>query len=309
MPNVEQLKNETHFNTHVIRLREVSVRRNGQTLINRLNWSVQYGERWAVLGTNGAGKSTLLHLLAARLYPTTGTVDLFGKRLGQVDVSTIFSKIGWISPLLEQFFTETDTPRGILQSAANGHIRLPAHMLQSMPFDVTSPQVTNVESTPAMAPEQQRMRTALWASIVTLTQIDALLDRWWGTLSSGEKKRVLLARALMGSPQLFIFDEATNGLDVFAREAWLKWMKEILGRDEQKTVVYVTHHSEEITDFFTHVLLIRQGEAFFAGKRETALEETLLQAFYDRPVRIRWHEGRPFIVPISQDLHTKDNDR
>lgn len=289
---------EPSSEARVIHLHDVSVRRNGQTLLNRLHWSVHFGERWAVLGTNGAGKSTLLHLLAARLYPTVGTVELFGKRLGQVDVGTIFPKIGWISPMLEQFFNETDTPRGILQSAATGHIRLPMHMVGRVPFDLASPQGLNDALTSATHHTKHR-RAQWWSSIVTLTQIDTLLDRWWGTLSSGEKKRVLLARALMGSPQLFIFDEATNGLDVFAREAWLTWIKELFNDDDHMAIVYVTHHSEEITDLFTHVLLIRQGEVFFAGRREEALEEKRLHAFYDRPVRISWHEGRPFIVPVS----------
>ncbi|MBE3594950.1 MAG: ATP-binding cassette domain-containing protein [Candidatus Carbobacillus altaicus] len=279
------------FNKDIIHLHEVSVRREGKTLLKRLNWAVKHGERWAVLGTNGAGKSTLLNLLAARLYPSEGTVRLFGQRLGHVDVSHIFPKIGWISPTLEHFFTDTDTPRMIIQSGIKGHIRLPQHLHGTLLLDV--------DKRALVSGEEERLRLPFFETIVTLTRLDELIERSWGTLSSGEKKRVLLARALLGSPQLFIFDEASSGLDLFAREDWLKLLGTLFQTDDHRTIVYVTHHSEEMTDLFTHVLLIRRGEVFFAGRREEALQETILRAFYERPVRITWQDGRPFIQPVA----------
>jgi iron complex transport system ATP-binding protein len=115
-----------------------------------------------------------------------------------------------------------------------------------------------------------------------------LQDRLYQTCSQGEKQKLLIARALMASPQLLILDEPCNGLDFLSREALLLSIKQLAAQPDAPHMLYVTHHTEEILPIFTHTLLIRRGEIFMQGKTKEVLSSMHLSEFFETPVSVRW---------------------
>ena len=113
-----------------------------------------------------------------------------------------------------------------------------------------------------------------------------LLGRIYASLSQGEKQLLLIARSLMESPEILILDEATSGLDLFAREKLLTQIEQITSLPNAPTIIYVTHHAEEITRSFTHVLLLKKGNIIAKGPKNEVLTEEILSDFYDQPVSI-----------------------
>jgi iron complex transport system ATP-binding protein len=114
-----------------------------------------------------------------------------------------------------------------------------------------------------------------------------------GTLSQGERKKVMLARSLMADPKLLIMDEPCAGLDLYEREKMLAEIDRL--RQRNITVVYVTHHVEEIMPLFTHVALIREGRIAAAGNKHDVLTQDTIKHTYDIPVDIQWDHDRPWI--------------
>ncbi|QZA32961.1 ATP-binding cassette domain-containing protein [Hydrogenibacillus sp. N12] len=254
----------------IVALEGVSVVRDGRPLLQDVTWRVAPGERWAVLGLNGAGKSTLLRLLSGRLFPTRGTVRLFGHRLGTVPVEALQAKIGWIGGELKEAFGP-ESPREIVALGRRGAVRPPER--------------------PAPA-----VLAAAGETLAAVGLDGAAMDRPYATLSDGERARTLLARALFSDPALFVFDEPTAGLDLFAREALLETIDRRLSQTNG-AAVYVTHHLEEVLPLFDRVLLLRRGEVFFAGPRSEALTEGRLRAFYGRPIRLYRFGDRVWALP------------
>lgn len=134
-----------------------------------------------------------------------------------------------------------------------------------------------------------------------LKSIDAerLIGRTYASLSQGERQLLLIARSLMESPELLILDEATVGLDLLARERLLKHLHTICQLDNAPAIIYVTHHAEEITADFTHVLLLKDGKVIGSGPKAQVLTEETLGSFYGNQVElVPLGEERLFIKPV-----------
>ena len=123
-----------------------------------------------------------------------------------------------------------------------------------------------------------------------------LIGRSYASLSQGEKQLLLIARSLMEEPELLILDEATSGLDLFARERLLNQIKKITQMDQAPTILYVTHHVEEIISALDHVLLLKEGEIIAQGPKEDIFQKEVMDRFYPQPVElIELGDGRYFI--------------
>jgi len=120
-----------------------------------------------------------------------------------------------------------------------------------------------------------------------------LADQPLGTLSQGERKKIMLARALMTSPQILIMDEPCSGLDLFERERLLETVNQL--SEDKITVLYVTHHIEEIMPMFTHVALIDNGKLIASGPKADVLTEANLLKAFQVPVALEWYQDRPWI--------------
>ena len=124
------------------------------------------------------------------------------------------------------------------------------------------------------------------------------LNRHYFNLSQGEKRRALIARALMNQPKLLILDEPCTGLDLLARERLLQQMEELAKTTQQ--LIYVTHYIEEITPIITHVLLLKDGHIVSQGPKEEVLTSERLTQTFQVPIQLHWQDQRPWITIHSQ---------
>jgi iron complex transport system ATP-binding protein len=245
----------------------VAVRRGATTLLHDIDWTVELDERWVVLGPNGAGKTTLLRLAAAELHPTTGTVHVLGERLGRVNVFELRTRIGITSAAFGLRVPNGETVRDVVVSAGWGVI---GRWREA--YD---------------AADTQRADDLLAAM-----GVGALADREYGTLSEGERKRTLIARALMTDPELILFDEPAAGLDLGGREDLVGRLAALAADPDAPASVLVTHHVEEIPVGYSHGLLLREGGVVAAGLLDDVLTDENLSKTFNLPLQVERRGGR-----------------
>ncbi|HEX9999705.1 MAG TPA: ABC transporter ATP-binding protein [Actinoplanes sp.] len=224
----------------VIAFDRVSVVRTGNYLVRSLSWQVELDERWVVLGPNGAGKTTLLNLASARLHPSRGTAYVLGERLGRTDVNELRTRIGLSTGQFGERVPPDERVVDVVVTAA---------------WSVVGRWRENYDPQ-----DEARARRLL-----DQMGMGALAERTFGTLSEGERKRTLIARALMTDPELMLLDEPTAGLDLGGREDLIGRLTELAEDPDAPAMVLVTHHVEEIPPGFTHGMLLREGTIVAAG--------------------------------------------
>lgn len=251
----------------VLQLEQVSVRRGAKTLLDRIDWTVELDERWAVLGPNGAGKTTLLQIAAALMHPSDGEAYLLGERIGAVNVFELRPRIGFASAALAQRIPHDELVSDVVVSAGYSVIG--------------------------------RWREAYGRLDVRRAQrllerfgVGELAQRHYGTLSEGERKRVQIARALMADPEMLLLDEPAAGMDLGGREDLLGRLSVLAADPDAPATVLVTHHVEEIPPDFTHVLLLRAGAVVAAGLTRDVLTAENLSATFGLPITLRNEAGR-----------------
>ncbi|GAA0279519.1 ABC transporter ATP-binding protein [Streptomyces polychromogenes] len=251
----------------VLELVDVSVVREGRALVDQVSWSVKEGERWVILGPNGAGKTTLLNLASSYLFPTKGSATILGSTLGKPgsDVFELRPRIGVAGIALADKLPKRQTVLQTVLTAAYG---------------MTATWQEEYEEV-----DEQRAR----AFLDRLGMSD-YLDRKFGTLSEGERKRTLIARALMTDPELLLLDEPAAGLDLGGREDLVRRLGRLARDPMAPSMVMVTHHVEEIAPGFTHVLMIRQGKVVTAGPIELELTSRNLSLCFGLPLIVERNE-------------------
>lgn len=251
----------------VLTLSDVSLHRGTTQILSHVSWSVQEGQHWVLLGPNGAGKTTVSRLASARLFPSSGSVEVLDETLGRVDLAELHPRIGVTSSALAQTILGGETVLSVVLSASYGRIGVWREEYDD--FDV------------------ERARALLDA-----LGAGELAQRRWASLSSGERKRVEIARALMPDPELLILDEPASGLDVAGRELLLAALTEIIAAPGSPTMVLVTHHLEEIPVGFTHALALREGQVVGAGTLGEVLIDEVMSATFGLPLEITADRGR-----------------
>ncbi|MGQ8873096.1 ABC transporter ATP-binding protein [Paenibacillus sp. TSA_86.1] len=251
----------------IVTMEQISLRREENQILDDVHLRIEQGEHWVILGRNGSGKTTLLEMMNGYMFPSKGRIEVLGHVYGQCDVREVRKEIGYISQTLIEKLTLRDPVWEVVATGAYAFLRF----YQTIPDEV---------KTKAM-------------QLLNEMGFSKLADQPLGTLSQGERKKVMLARSLMAEPKLLIMDEPCAGLDLYEREKMLIEIDRL--RRRNMTVVYVTHHVEEIVPLFTHVALIRDGRIAAAGPKHEILTEDTIKHTYDIPVDIQWHEDRPWI--------------
>ncbi|MGA8994457.1 MAG: ABC transporter ATP-binding protein [Nocardioidaceae bacterium] len=251
----------------VLSLSGVAVVRDGATLLADVDWTIREGERWAVLGPNGAGKTTLLQVAGAALFPTRGRVELLGEVFGEVDLGELRTRVGMSSALLAD--------------------RIPSHE-KALDVVITASYGVVGRWRESYDPSDVRRAEGLLGRV----GLRAFTDRRFGTLSEGERKRVLLARALMTDPELLLLDEPAAGLDLGGREDLVSTLSSLALDEVAPATVLVSHHVEEIPPGFTHVLLLREGAVVAAGPLEQVLTAEVLSETFGMPLLLGHEDGR-----------------
>ena len=251
----------------VLDLKGVTVRRGTTTILDAVDWQVNEGERWVVLGRNGAGKTTLLQIASARMHPTVGTAELLGERLGRTDVFELRPRIGLASAALAERIPGDETVRDVVLTAAYG---------------VTGRWRETYEEFDAERADD----------LLAAFGMAHLAERTFGTLSEGERKRTQIARSLMTDPELLLLDEPAAGLDLGGREELVAALAELAGDPRSPVLVLVTHHVEEIPPGFTHLLLMKKAGIQAAGPIEGVLTADNLSAAFGLPLLVAHGGGR-----------------
>ena len=251
----------------VLSLSGVAVVRERATLLADVDWTVREGERWVVLGPNGAGKTTLVQVAAAALFPTRGRVELLGEAFGKADLGELRTRVGLSSAALADRVPAHEKALDVVVTAAHGVVGRWREGYDDADVD--------------------RARDLLGR-----VGLRAFVDRRFGTLSEGERKRVLLARALMTDPELLLLDEPAAGLDLGAREALLHLLARLAADPDGPPSVLVTHHVEEIPVGTTHALLLARGRSIASGLIEDVLTGRLLSRAFGLPLTVESSSGR-----------------
>lgn len=240
--------------------------RDESVILRGVDWRVERGQHWVVLGPNGCGKTSLLKVLLGYLTPSAGEMRVLGREYGAYDWRELRRHLGMLSSALQASVPAHEPALLTVVSGARAQLDLWG------------------DPTPA---ETRAARTQLRRA-----GADTLARRAWGVLSQGERQRVLIARALMAKPRLLILDEPCAGMDPVAREAFLARMEGIAREPRGPGLALVTHHVEEITESFTHALLLRAGRVVVAGPRGEVLTTARLTETFGAPVKLGRRDGR-----------------
>jgi iron complex transport system ATP-binding protein len=258
----------TEINTDaVLQFVDVTVRRGSKVLLDRISWTVEEDERWAVLGANGAGKTTLLQIASAVLHPTSGEAYVFGERLGRVDVFEIRPRIGLASSMIAD--------------------RIPAG---ERVLDVVVSAGYSVLGRWREAYGRLDVRRA--GRLLERLGVGTLGERTYGTLSQGERQRVQIARALMTDPELLLLDEPAAGMDLGGREDLLRRLTRFAADPDAPASVLVTHHVEELPPGISHILLLRDGRIVASGLAHDVLTDEHLSATFGLPLKVERRDHR-----------------
>jgi iron complex transport system ATP-binding protein len=254
----------------VLSLAGVRVTRDGNRLLDDIDWEVRPGERWVILGPNGSGKTTLLGVAGARLWPTAGTVEILGRRLGTVDVRTLRSRVAFVSGAVTRELRANQAVREVVASGKFGALETWWHTYSDADWA-----------------EADRLLASTGVG-----GADGIADRTFGVISEGERQHVLLARALMSQPEVLLLDEPAAGLDMGARERLLSTLGSIATGSDRFSLVLVTHHTEEIPPGITHAVLLAGGRIQRSGPIADVLTSFAVSECFSVPVSLGNDRGR-----------------
>lgn len=234
-------------------------------LLYNINWSVYPGENWVVFGMNGCGKTTLLSIISGFRAYSSGNVKLFGEPYREDNALDIRKRIGFVS---NSFFDKTLSTESVLNIVLAGKFGT-----LGIDGDITNQDVIKAKA------------------LLKELRIGDKVNRSFASLSKGERQNVMIARAFMSSPKILILDEPGTGLDVLAREYMLSTVKD-LACNQNMTIIYVTHYTEEILDIFEHCALMSEGKFVMQGMTSDIFTEKNISNLLNYPVNLDMHNGR-----------------
>lgn len=221
----------------------------------------------SIIGPNGAGKTTLIRMASAQEFPSAGTAFVVGEQLGRTDMRDLRAQIGVTSSAVAQRVPAEEKVGDLVVSAGYAILGRWREEYDEMDYD---------------------------QALEVLEQVGAmhLIDRTWGTLSDGERKRVLIARAIMTNPELLIMDEPAAGMDLGGREDLVAYLGDLAMDPDAPAIVMITHHVEEIPPGFTHAMLLDEGEVVAQGLIDDVLTSENVSRAYHQPIEVTSRDGR-----------------
>jgi iron complex transport system ATP-binding protein len=246
---------------------DVSVTRDGKSILQNVSWQVSDSQRWVIIGPNGAGKTTLLRVAAAQIQPTTGNAEILGEKLGRTNVFELRTRVGFASSALVSRIPNSESVLNAVMTAS---------------YAITGRWKETYEDI-----DERRARRVLseW-------NLAEHADRAFGTLSDGEQKRVQLARSVMTDPELLLLDEPVASLDLGSREQTVSLLGEYASSSSAPAMVMVTHHLEEIPSGFSHALLLSAGSVVAQGEIDQVISSDRLSDTFGFALEVTRNEGR-----------------
>jgi len=250
----------------ILTVEQLGIERDDTVILRAVDWRVQRGEHWVILGANGSGKTSLLSALTGYLMPTQGEISVLGETYGQSDWRELRKQIGLVSSSVRQMMRE-DEPA--LETVASGKYAM-----------------IDFWGEPSRAEKIQARK------LLRQVECEYLAERPWQVLSQGERQRVLIGRALMARPRVLILDEPCAGLDPAAREHFLQFIQRIGTSKNAPTLVFVTHHVEEIMPVFSHVLILKDGAVLAGGVKKTVMQTQVLKKAFKSDLKLKCRASR-----------------
>ncbi len=245
----------------------MNLRRDGKQILRDISWTVEDDQRWVVLGPNGSGKTTLARISSLWAHPSDGTVEVLGQRLGSTDVRTLRRRIALVSAAMADLVRPALSAHDVVLCAKNAALEPWWHTYDAADH--------------TRADQLLEDQGIAW-----------LAERNFGSLSSGERQRVLLARSLMSEPALVVLDEPNAGLDLAGREELIDRLDALAADSSGPPLILVTHHVEEIPPSFTHLLFLRDGTITTAGPIDETLRVDALRDCFGVEVELVVHSTR-----------------
>jgi iron complex transport system ATP-binding protein len=251
----------------VLKFDQVSVTRGGKDILTDITWQVEANQRWVIVGPNGAGKTTLLRVAGTHLQPSSGTVKVLGRTLGEVNVFDLRTRIGFASTAIANRIPNSEK---VLDAVMTASYAITGR------FKETYDEV-----------DIRRAKRVLgeW-------QLAEYAARPFGPLSDGERKRTQIARAVMPDPELLLLDEPVASLDIGSREATIKILGGYASHPDAPAIIMVTHHLEEIPAGFTHALILVDGQIFSAGEISSTLTSEKISEAFGYGLNVSSESGR-----------------
>jgi iron complex transport system ATP-binding protein len=253
----------------LLELKDVTYSLNGKNILDRISWTVEQKEHWAILGANGAGKTSLLRIICGDLWPNRGG-EVYRKGETLLDLSVLRQSIGWVTSALLSSIPRREP---VLHTVVSG---------KYAQLGFWSP----AQAEPAQAD------VAAAENYLAELGCSHLGARTFGTLSQGEQQKVLVCRALMAAPYLLLLDEPCSGMDLGARETFLSALFSLGKKKSLPALVYVTHHPEEILPVFTRTLVLKEGKVIRNGATEEVLTPRTLKELYGVSLSLMKSNGR-----------------
>jgi iron complex transport system ATP-binding protein len=250
----------------MVSLKNVSFVRGKREIVAGIDWDIRRGEHWALMGANGSGKTTLLEMITGYRWPTGGHVHVLGKRYGATDLRELRKRIGYVGNGIEHRIYPHQRTRDVVLSGLDASLKWLG------------------------TPTPRELEAA--ETVLHHAGIEALAENTFETLSQGERKRTLIARALIHAPALLVLDEPCAGLDPRAREDFLADVAGLAGRTDGPSILFVTHHVEEIGPWINRVHLIRDGGTLVQGTPADTLTDAWMTKLLDTPCRLEQRHER-----------------
>jgi iron complex transport system ATP-binding protein len=259
----------------VLEVDGLTVFRGGERVLDDVSWSVRPGEHWVLFGGNGSGKTTLLSALLTYVPAARGTISVLGKEHGRFDWRTLRKWVGMVSNAVERLIPSEERAIDLVRGGKEGMIG----------------------SWGAGSSHDEALARAELRAL----DCEYLATRRFDVLSQGERQRVLIARALMARPALLILDEPCSGLDAAARERFLLTLERLAARPDAPSQLLVTHHVEEISGTFGHLLMLRAGKVVARGTTADTLTSDNVSRALGTPMIVRQHAGR-YSLSLSHEV-------
>jgi iron complex transport system ATP-binding protein len=253
----------------ILDIQNATVYRGRNKVFEDLNLGIEVGAHTAIIGPNGAGKTTLLKVLAREIYPSGGTVKIYGKC--RWNVWDLRKHLGIVSADLQQNYAAHAHGSAVVRSGFYASIDTFGH--QSFTHD-------QIETASRLARE---------------LEIEHLSETPFSQMSTGEQRRHLLARALVHNPETLVLDEPTTGLDLTAQFQYLETVRGLM--KSGKTLILVTHHIHEIPPEIDEIVLIKNGVVVLKEKKDNAMTDQNLSELFDVPVKVVSNNGFYHVAP------------
>ena len=251
----------------LVQIKNATVYLRDTPALKSIDWTVRPDEHWALVGNNGSGKTTLLKLIFGELLPINGgTVHWFNNRIWN-GLADIREQVGYVSAEYQENYDRNVTGSEVVESGFFASIGLW--------------QKVN-------AGQKQRAEECMH-----LLEIEYLAQKRFRSMSYGEARRVLLARALVHRPTLLVLDEPCSGLDIPTRERFLETLQKL---SQETQMIYVTHHIEEILPAITHVLYLKDGAIFRQGNKDAMLQDKVLSEALGYPLTLHKNNDRYWVA-------------